>query len=322
MAVTIGSARSSYGNTKRGDQAGGREVSTQSWYLHSKGWRVFRAKDPDKRKKLSAAMAAACANDKIGYSQPDRLALFDQVRTKNYDPSKATQATNCDCSSLVRVCCWYAGIQVANFLTSDEPSKLMATGEFVELTDSKYTTKSDYLESGDVAVTRVKGHTIIIITDGPKVEKKLISSPAVYAIGDRQLKNGDVGNDVKDLQTMLINEGFSCGYWGVDGEFGDATEIALRNFQTSKGLPSTGVLDPTTLKVLIGDETQESGSTVKISGGNCYIREAPNTGSAKLGIAYNNTTHEYAGERSESGWYKIMVSNRFGWVSGKYGKLV
>ena len=29
MAVTIGSARSSFGNTKAGDQSGGKEVSTQ-----------------------------------------------------------------------------------------------------------------------------------------------------------------------------------------------------------------------------------------------------------------------------------------------------
>lgn len=37
MAVKIGSARSSFGNTAPGDQAGGKEVSTQAWYLHSKG---------------------------------------------------------------------------------------------------------------------------------------------------------------------------------------------------------------------------------------------------------------------------------------------
>ena len=43
MAVKIGSARSSYGNTSPGDQNGGKEVSTENWYLHSKGWVVLRA---------------------------------------------------------------------------------------------------------------------------------------------------------------------------------------------------------------------------------------------------------------------------------------
>ena len=38
MAVKIGSARSSYGNTAPGDQNGGSEVSVENWYLHSKGW--------------------------------------------------------------------------------------------------------------------------------------------------------------------------------------------------------------------------------------------------------------------------------------------
>ena len=43
MAVKIGSARSSYGNTAPGDQNNGKEVSTENWYLHSKGWIVLRA---------------------------------------------------------------------------------------------------------------------------------------------------------------------------------------------------------------------------------------------------------------------------------------
>ena len=36
MAVRIGSARSSYGNTAPGDQNNGKEVSTENWYPHSK----------------------------------------------------------------------------------------------------------------------------------------------------------------------------------------------------------------------------------------------------------------------------------------------
>lgn len=42
MAVLVGSARSSYGNTNPGDQNGGREVSTEKYYVHSKGWVVLR----------------------------------------------------------------------------------------------------------------------------------------------------------------------------------------------------------------------------------------------------------------------------------------
>ena len=47
MGVRVGSARSNENGGVNGDKAGdqtGREVSTQLWYLHSKGWIVIRAK--------------------------------------------------------------------------------------------------------------------------------------------------------------------------------------------------------------------------------------------------------------------------------------
>ena len=130
MAVKIGSARSSYGNTSPGDQNGGKEVSTENWYLHSKGWVVLRALDPEARERIAVAMERACANDDIGYDQGTRLTLFNDVKPCGFDPAKTTKKVNTDCSALVRVCVHYAGIEVENFITSNEVSKLMATGAF------------------------------------------------------------------------------------------------------------------------------------------------------------------------------------------------
>lgn len=324
MAVTIGSARSSYGNTTRGDQHSGQEVSTQNWYLHSKGWRVFRAKDPEKRKLLAQAMKAACANNKIGYSQPDRLALFNQVKTKGYDPAKATEPTNCDCSSLVRVCCYYAGIEPANFTTPYEPSKLMATGAFVEMTDSKYTTQSAYLCAGDILVTKTQGHTVIVLTDGSKAAQDKTSEPTTYRLGERVLSNGCEGADVKELQSLLIQFGFTCGKWGADGDFGDATEMAVKAFQSAQGLEVDGIVGQKTIEKIesiLKDEADTTGSSVGIDGGNCYIRKEPNTKGEILGVAYNGTSYIYANETSESGWFKIVNNGKTGWVSGKYAFL-
>ena len=39
------------------------------------------------------------------------------------------------------------------------------------------------------------------------------------------------GNDVKELQSLLIQAGYSCGSYGADGDFGDATENAVRELQ-------------------------------------------------------------------------------------------
>ena len=68
MAVKVGSARIDENGRAHGGQAGdqtGKEVSTQNWYLHSKGWRVFRAKNLSVAEKIAQCMERACKN-KIG----------------------------------------------------------------------------------------------------------------------------------------------------------------------------------------------------------------------------------------------------------------
>lgn len=170
MSVTVGSARSSYGDTSAGDQNGGKEVSTQSWYLHDKGWVVLRCKDAARRTLIAEAMRKACDNNDIGYSQGSRDTLYSNIKGLGFDPSKTTKAVNTDCSALVRVCCCYAGIKVGNFTTSSEKKTLMATGQFDCLTEDKYCKSSDYLMKGDILVTKTKGHTVVVLTDGVKAE--------------------------------------------------------------------------------------------------------------------------------------------------------
>ena len=175
MAVRVGSARSSFGNTAPGDQAGGKEVSTQDWYLHNKGWYVYRAKDPAVRKKIAEAMEKACANDDIGYSQPTRNTLYSDIKGKGFDPSKTSKKVNTDCSALVRVCCAYAGIMLDDFITSTEGAALVNSGKFDKLTADKYCKQSDYLMRGDILCTRTKGHTVVVLTDGRKTEYPAIT---------------------------------------------------------------------------------------------------------------------------------------------------
>lgn len=175
MAVMIGSARSSFGNTAPGDQAGGKEVSTQSFYVHKLGWFVLRCKDAAKRALIAEAMEKACNNNNIGYSQGTRNTLWNNVKDKGYDPSKTTKAVNTDCSALVRLCCAYAGIVAGDFITSTEKKVLMATGQFECLTADKYCKQSDYLMRGDILCTRTKGHTVVVLTDGRKAEYPAIT---------------------------------------------------------------------------------------------------------------------------------------------------
>ena len=324
MAVLIGSARSSYGNTNPGDQNGGKEVSTEKWYLHSKGWVLLRALDPEARERIALAMERACANDDIGYSQGTRNTLFDNVKPYGYDPARTTKKVNTDCSALVRVCVHYAGITVGDFITSSEASTLMATGAFEKLTDSKYTKMPDYLMRGDILVTKTKGHTVVVLSNGAKAGREAVS-PA-YKLGDRILKNGMEGADVKELQTMLIQLGYDCGSWGVDGEFGDSTQNAVEAFQTASSCAVDGEVGPETLDALrkameAAEAPVADARYVQIVNGNCYVRTAPNTDGQKLGVAHRGDVLSYQGQTSADGWNLVEFDGKNGWVSGKYSEL-
>ncbi len=321
--VYVGSARSSYGNTTPGDQNGGREVSREKYYVHSKGWYVIRAKDAAAREKIALAMEHACDNDDIGYSQGTRLTLYNNVKDFGFDPAKTTKPVNTDCSALVRVCVHYAGIVVENFITSSEVTALMGTGAFVLYKDDKHCKSSDYLKRGDILVTRTKGHTVVVLNDGAKASEEAVS--IAYKLGDRILRNGMDGEDVKELQTMLITLDYDCGAWGADGEFGDATEQAVERFQTAHGCAVDGEVGPETLEALRkaleeAEAPLAEARYVKIVNGNCYVRTAPNTSGKKLGVAHRGDILDYQGEQSADGWHLVEYNGQNGWISGKYSE--
>ena len=66
------------------------------------------------------------------------------------------------------------------------------------------------------------------------------------------LKKGSKGESVKALQILLIGNGYSCGSYGADGSFGNATDIAVRNFQKDKKLVVDGSVGPATWSKLLG----------------------------------------------------------------------
>ena len=145
--------------------------------------------------------------------------------------------------------------------------------------------------------------------------------------GLRDLRNGDEGADVKQLQKNLIRLGFSCGRWGADGEFGDCTEQAVEAFQRARGIDVTGVYDAATRRAMETaldelDAPTEAPRYVRITGGNCYVRTAPDTTGKKLGVAHEGDLLPYQGQTSFDGWHLVEFKNQNGWVSGKYGKLV
>lgn len=249
MAVIVGSARIDENNNAHGGQAGDQktEVATQNWYLHKSGWRVFRPLDANAADRIGRAMEAACRNQHVGYDQWQRDSLYEAVKNIGFDIDQLRKDVETDCSALVRVCCAYAGIMLPNIRTYNEPSALLASGAFRELTGDQYTKRADYLRRGDVLCTPVSGHTVVVLTNGSKSKDE-------EEVNDEMslLKRGSKGAEVKTLQRLL--NAVCDANLEIDGDFGTATRNAVIAYQSSRGLDADGECGPRTWDKLLRGE--------------------------------------------------------------------
>lgn len=211
MSVTIGSARINEKGTTKGGKLGDnneKEVSTQDFYVHSKGWYIIRAKDKKHRKALADAMIRACKNDMVGYDQDRRHRILTDATTSH-------TPTACDCSSLVRQCIKEATEKdPGNFTTYNEVAILKATKLFEE--PKVYTSKTK-LEVGDILVTKVKGHTAIVVKSTTTKTKDSLEQVAKDVINgkygngqarkDALAKAGYDHKKVQNLVNKMLKEG-------------------------------------------------------------------------------------------------------------------
>lgn len=170
--VIVGSARINENGEATGGQPGdqtptGFECSTEEYYVHEYGWDLLRPNDPDKAAKIAQNMLSICNNNHIGYdmnlASPNLYAVSQNLNPP-FDASLVTTDCNTNCSQAVRVCCLYAGIDVGDFYTGNEYSKLMATGEFTGYTNALFTSNPDNLRVGDILVTKRQAHTVVVVS--------------------------------------------------------------------------------------------------------------------------------------------------------------
>jgi hypothetical protein len=174
MGIIIGSARIDENGNLAGGKGGDQkqtvspdykgEVSMQPFYVHSKGWYILRPKDDRIALRVAAAMINACNNVHIGYNQVRREDILKYGTQSKVD-------TNCDCSSLVRECIKEAsGKDPGNFTTFNEVSVLEKSGLF----QKKQVYKSGtILYTGDVLVTKTKGHTVAVTSGAARVSDSI-----------------------------------------------------------------------------------------------------------------------------------------------------
>ena len=83
---------------------------------------------------------------------------------------------------------------------------------------------------------------------------------------DLTIRRGSKGDSVKECQRLLQKLGYDLGSYGVDGDFGRATEAAVKKFQQEHGLTADGVCGPKTWEALLKAEPSEKKYMVTITG--------------------------------------------------------
>lgn len=250
MAIIIGSARADENGKITNGVAGDQkqtstpdykgEVSMQNFYVHKKGWYILRAKSTDVANKIAEAMKQACNNVNIGYDQNGRYGIINNLK-KYGSIAKIAVKTEADCSSTIRACCIQAGFDPGDFNTSSEVSVLLKTGKFM---DKINYTSSTVLYTGDILVTKTKGHTVAVV-QGNARKNSIDTTPTdknkkkVPTLATSTIKFGSIGTQAKYLQQDLNY----VGKYGLveDGEFGIKSIAALMDWQKKNGLEVDGI---------------------------------------------------------------------------------
>lgn len=157
--------------------------------------------------------------------------------------------------------------------------------------------------------------------------------PPEPKLGDRDLKKGDKGADVKELQQDLMKLGYKLTKYSADGDFGSETQKAVKAFQKDHGLKEDGVMNvgadyDALFAALNGDTPVPTPvkQMVEITGDSVNVRSAPGTtGTRVLGVAHKGDRLPYQGQTSNTGgrdWYLVEYDNANGWVSSKYARLI
>ena len=89
------------------------------------------------------------------------------------------------------------------------------------------------------------------VNTGKEASSNVISTGAAGGVekspsGQPTLRRGSKGDAIRELQTMLDKLGYDLGPCGIDGDFGKATEAAVRSFQSDHRLTVDGIAGPAT----------------------------------------------------------------------------
>lgn len=191
-------------NGKKGDT--NNEVCVSNYYEHKLGWYFLEPYNPSLKAVMVKYALLLANNDKVGYGQSDRLTLLEQLKKNDFNVDKI-DLCNCDCSSFIRaviiLACRELNInceKIYNFTTANEKYVLLNSGLFYV---------SSYKNNGTIAVTKTKGHTVLLYDDKLPIanSSKLPTANSLTEIAKEVIK-GKYGNGAtrkKNIESLGYN---------------------------------------------------------------------------------------------------------------------
>ena len=143
-------------------------------------------------------------------------------------------------------------------------------------------------------------------------------------LGGRLLKRGSSGEDVRQLQSILISLGYTLSKYGADGEFGAETEAAVRRLQAALGVSVDGMYGEDTHAALMslleregsaaGEKSQKQARIRVTAEEAAYVRSGPGTGYSILTAVPHGKEFDSSAVAA-NGWRCIEVNGAVGWIS-------
>lgn len=272
--------------------------------FYESGWKaVFRAKDPYMGDKIAdLAYKAVAAGDKVGYGQQvegtsARTGLFDALKNMaTPDPAKIPTPVNCDCSSLAGACAYFAGANnpdLRSMNTTTGPSRLIASGCFVQLTDRDLLMTARGAKRGDLYWR--PGHMMICLdTDGEQPTEPRI---------------------IENCSACNLRSGPSTDYKSIGilhpGDIVTLISTASTGWGQVKSEKGIGFVSPKFLGEL----------PMCKATGNVWMRENAGTQYKEILVIPQNAEVYLTGEWQMVGyrkWYEVIYSGKKGWSSSLY----
>lgn len=140
--------------------------------------------------------------------------------------------------------------------------------------------------------------------------------------GDRTLRKGNTGEDVKELQRRLMRAGQKLPKYKDDGDFGNETLDAVTKFQKANNLTVDGIVGKQTFAALekYEETPTSSNSKVVVTGGSVNVRSTNNTSGDIILVAHKDDKYDLI--TTKGNWHNIKTEKGNGWISGKYSKVV